>query len=320
MKKKLSIYLSLYLFLVSGCTEENREERLKEAIQGLWAIDMAYENMKVRGAFEDTPTDVYSDRKSWNGFEFYGDTCDYKNGFFDHSDMDNGVALPIGNITTYQIDRDTLKIWNLAESNWDKALIQRLEEDTLILKVVQSAELLKFNRVNRVYDIKEYDQIAIARVFVDEYAFKGKYRDEIYFVHNSGDYIYEKYDMKRLKDTSEILYQYSRIENNATKKLFANFQYINPKDLKERYFSAKSGGNIVYFIFFIKHNEIKKVVRDDDMVSLDQLQWGYFPLIYLRRETNMERVEVEEDYPYSVEFKELEAKVIAETRRRLGWD
>jgi len=65
--------------------------------------------------------------------------------------------------------------------------------------------------------------------------------------------------------------------------------------LQEEYLSAKMGGNTTNFVFFIKNDEITKVIKDHKNVSLDELQWGYNAVIFLRRQLDMKFVESYED-------------------------
>lgn len=291
MKIFFSIYTLLCLISVSGCTD-HKQQYLKR-IKGAWAVNMTYENMKIMKSFGNS-TEIYPARQASElglirGFEFHGDTCYYRPGFFDYSNIEKGLPMYLGSKTTYTIIADTLKIWNIADSSWARLFIKELKEDTLILMDIDTGNGWQYLKVDKRHkETVGYDAVAVLSISSSE-----KYLDEFQYINRKGDYIYQPLNTPTLSDSVSYYHKFSISE---VESLFSNFGHVNFNNLKETYLSTKSGGKTTYYIFFIENGHIVKTISDDDMVSPDELQWGYLPLMYLKQLYGLESISSEKKY------------------------
>ena len=62
------------------------------------------------------------------------------------------------------------------------------------------------------------------------------------------------------------------------------------------------------------------MINDDDGVSPDELQWGYVPLLYLRRLVSMEQITDIQACTGCIKLREQTPVIMKELEARLGWD
>ncbi len=308
-------------FMSIFCSCQNRLNTVnysREDLEGTWAIDIEEENIlrKVAkdGHREYSWRHFTGDQLGIKGFSFYKDSCDYKAGFYDYADMDNGLPLPIDSKTIYKIASDTLKIWDLGKSEWKKILIERLTNDTLVLREVEDDRLFKYHKVKKSSQTNEdFDEIILATVSPDYLS------DEFYYLDKQGAYIYQKFDVRGLDTIRYPIYRY-RLKSSQLETIKRNFDYVDVDSLKEEYHSSHLGDRTYFFLFFIKNGKITKVINDDNGVSPDELQWGYVPLMYLRRLVSMEHITDIKDCPGCIKLREQTPAIMKEIEARLGWD
>ncbi|MVZ65368.1 hypothetical protein GQF61_05835 [Sphingobacterium sp. DK4209] len=320
----MKIYLMFYvlnaciILSLSSCKSEETGYS-GEDLQGVWAIEMDKENILRKVSRTDHR--LYSKRYFYDqtsnairGFRFYGDSCDYKGGFFDNTNIDNGLPLPLGSNTVYRIVGDTLKIWDLGESEWKKTLINRLTHDTLVLRAVGDDRLFKYRKIKKnSQTIENFDEIILATISPDYLS------DEFYYLDKQGAYIYQKFDLRGLDTLRYPMYRY-RLKSSQLETIRRNFDYVDLDSLKEEYISFHSGDRTYFFLFFIKNGKITKVIKDDSGVSPDELQWGYVPLMYLRRQVNMDYITDIKDCTACIKLKGQAPEIMKELKLRLDWD
>lgn len=308
------------LIFCSCQNKSNTAKYSREDLEGTWAIDMEKENIlrnvSKDGHREYPPRHFMGDQLDIRGFYFYGDSCEYKAGFYDYTDRDNGLPLPIGSKTTYKIAGDTLKIWDLSKSEWRKLLIQDLKSDTLILRELNYERFFNYIRLKDKPWVKQgYDEIVT--VVINPYY--GDLWEEMYYLNKYGDYFYQKFDVH--SGNLDILDTYHyRLADDRLDSLFANFDYIDVHKMYDSYFAGKMGERVNYLVCFLREGELEKVIDDDDGVAPDELQWGYIPLIYLRREVNMSHITNVKECSYCERLKKLTPSILTDLKSRLDWN
>jgi|GEM_PF-2461663 len=312
-------YLKIVSFLfICSCQKKIDNKYSREDLNGHWAIDMNSENLKLKNVVLDSIHNVYPIRNFFedinNGFHFFGDSCTIKPGFFDLKNRSNGLPLLVSFQSTFRIDNDTLKIMNESNKDCRKFFIKSLNRDTLILKDLKKNRLFKYIKVDKVsHGFDKYDIIVIVSITPDYLC------DEIYYLDKGGNFLYQKFDIKK-SDIINSSYHEFRLNEDQLKATIDNFSYVDINSLKEQYLSSKSDGKTVNFIFFINDDEIVKVIEDDDYVSPDELQWGYIPMMFFRRQVNMEILDTENGcYPCN-KLNNVKFKIINEVKMGLGWD
>lgn len=308
MQSRLLIYVIFYLILISGCTRPEEEQSIG-FIQGSWGVDMEYESLKIKSSFRSRDG-VYPIRRSVDlglirGFKFYGDTCNYRAGFFNYLDKENGMPLYKGTNTTYKIIADTLKIWNIVDSSWSSLIIKKLNYDTLTLEGLGNDEIWRYLKIKKSYkSISDFDAISIFSV-----SSSGEYLDDLHYIDRKGNYLYQ-----RVESLGASPKNYCKLNNDDTDLLFSNFKYVDLNSLRKTYISTRTGGKTSYCIFFIRKGQIVKTIIDNDMVSPDEFQWGYLPILYLRRNIRMVSLKSEKECSSCHDFNDLKLKILKEIK------
>ncbi|MEI5984362.1 hypothetical protein VJ786_05530 [Sphingobacterium sp. PU5-4] len=311
------ILMQIALLVLMSC-HQKKKGFSSEDIQGRWAIDMVFENHSLDRVMENSPHDVYPTRNLFgvfsNGFYFYGDSCNYKPGFFDRNNSDNGIPMLIGSKTKFKINGDTLKVWDIANLDWQMLLIKGLDEKSLMLQTIGiKDEVFKYKKVEKVSNsIRSFDKVIVVSITPEDLS------DELYTLDNDGNYLYQKFEIREIDEIPGSFYQ-SKLKVNLLESIIDGFDFIDLDSLQEEYLSAKMGGNTTNFVFFIKNGEISKVIEDHDNVSPDELQWGYNAVIFLRRQLDMKFVESYKDIYGSEEIELLHPRIFKEVKERLGW-
>ncbi|WP_156305423.1 hypothetical protein [Sphingobacterium endophyticum] len=174
--------------------------------------------------------------------------------------------------------------------------------------------MFKYIKVNKVsHGFDKYNTIVIVSITPDYLC------DEIYYLDKGGNYLYQKFDIKK-PDRINSSYSEFSLNEDQLQATIDNFSYVDINSIKEQYLSSKSDGNTINYIFFINGHEIVKVIEDDDYVSPDELQWGYIPMMFLRRQVNIKILDSEEGCYSCRKLNNVKFKIINDVKMRLGWD
>ena len=149
MNRKILHSILLIVLACLSC-KFNENNHFNEKIIGNWAykrIDYSEIDAKKDEVFILTPINFY---ESGNGYTFSkNNVCENKLGYFKvntKNDLKNSSLTYLGNTTTYKIEKDSLKIFNISDSSWNSRKIHSITEDTLTFQA-EKGILIKYVRI-----------------------------------------------------------------------------------------------------------------------------------------------------------------------------
>lgn len=273
------------LFLVSCKTE--RYEKFKKPICGEWIFvrvgsDSDINNKKGEGkrkVFEQAPK-RFENLNYRKGYIFYSNgSCEDKRGYFkqiDGKSHDERRTVFLGTDTKYEIEDDSLKIFNLVDSTWKGIKIRSITPDTLTLEVNDTV-YFKYARINYKTDkAQSFDMIIVSTS--DCY---GTCPISSTCIDKYGNYIFygQNYTTKSgLYKTKTDQSLYLRIENN--------FKKADINNLNENYWANWTDDQTIS-VTFIKNNQIHKTVSDYGRQAPREFYWACIQLQYLYQRLNL---------------------------------
>lgn len=273
MNRKILHSILLIVLACLSC-KFNENNHFNEKIIGNWAykrIDYSEIDAKKDEVFILTPINFY---ESGNGYTFSkNNVCENKLGYFKvntKNDLKNSSLTYLGNTTTYKIEKDSLKIFNISDSSWNSRKIHSITEDTLTFQA-EKGILIKYVRIKN----KPKAKVKIERIVVSSSGCFGTCPISDISIDKSGNVMFfgEQYNSKNGFFTSKT-------STDAYEELMKDFQFINIRELKPNYRASWTDDETVY-ITFISDNKILKSVTDYGAKSPNQLIWAYTPIRYL---------------------------------------
>jgi hypothetical protein len=261
--KRQDILILIWLCLVlNSCNFRTENKSLyDDLIEGEW--------IQVKNSI-----DTISYDSLWKCMIFKNKQCKIYPGFYDYKIFDWVQINYLGNTTSYKIDSNSVKIYNLVKHQWDELKIKKLSRDSLILNYPTNIEYLYIKSTNKEKFKQTFDEIILLNESI------GKYRTDykIILSKNSKAQI-QAYNF----NNKSIGKKNCIIESKLTDSIFSLFNHVNITSLKNEY-SPVDDNNFNYdskqitTVAFVKNNKvIKEVQIIDDSGPLD-LHLAYEPI------------------------------------------
>jgi len=281
VKRLITFLFSFVLFF--SCNEGGKKHWEKD-ILGEWSY---VKTVDLRKSSIVNLFPLFNVRgNAYEGYIFNADkTCENKLGY-EKRDT-NRITLYLGNITRYSIEGDSLKIYNLSDSTWDRKKIAFLSKNTLLLQS-QDSVYEKFERMFYKPDtMLRYDEIAVA---------------------SSGCYGTCPISGTLIKENGEVFYfgrEYNTRNGFFTSKISkADYQTfldrfkIVPLEILSENNSSMATHDEMVSVTFIQKGRIIKTISDYGRAVPAELIWAYTPVRYLYQKLLLDTVSNPNLLPY----------------------
>lgn len=191
-----------------------------------------------------------------------------KGGFY-HS-INYNSSYYLGTRTNYKIKGSSIVYFDKSENDWDTIKIKKIKRDTLVVIGYDEASYQLIKKQNTYFSTENYDAIVIYRSpCYGSCPFNSTYIDR------KGNFYFKGYDYNTQNGKFS-----SKLDKEATVKLFNYFDKINISKLEDKYFygATCSQTNVVSFI---KNGKIVKTIESyiacpiDLKVAITKLSYGY---------------------------------------------
>jgi len=269
--------LKTIFFIALACLscKFNENNHFSEKIIGNWEyIKIDYSNIKTEKdevSIPPTPINFYEND---SGYTFSkNNICENKRGYFKENtknELENSASTYLGNTTTYKIEKDSLKIFNISDSSWNSRKIYSITDDTLTFQA-EKGILIKYAKTKD----NPKNSVKFDKIVVSSSGCYGICPIADVSIDKSGNVMFfgYKYNLRNGFFTSEITM-------DDYQEIMKNFQFIDIIKLKPTYIANWTDDETVY-ITFISDNKIIKSVADYGAKSPKQLIWAYTPIRYL---------------------------------------
>ena len=262
--------LLFYLALLSACN--NPQANTPQAlIIGDWTSIVTRND-------SDTVDKILERMGHPDGYEFKPNgICEYKPGYFKEAEVETTAqdrkrfsikkrtsAFFFGTKTTYTITGNNLKIFNLADSNWQTAKIKSISADTLTL---ESGNKTITKYIRQHYNIE--DKTLFDQVVVSSSGCFGTcpVNDVVIGADGNGIYYGQNYNNK------SGLY-YFHLQNGEFDDIETSFKKAGTMQLSENNAADVTDNETVSLTFF-KNGKIIKKIEDYGNVTPVEFQWVY---------------------------------------------
>ena len=252
--KMNKIIIAILFIIIGSCKMKNKSDEIKQKIIGEW--------------FYADENEYDLSQSSEHGYTFFpNNSVDYKCGHYKsiQSKIDNdNISQYIGSLTKYEIVGDTLKIFSLDDSKWNRRKIVRISNDTLAFQGerVNGDEnvdccLEKYVKHSQKLDTTfQFDRISL--VSSGCYGSCPIFKVNLYSNGNFEFYGHQ-YTVNRGYFASKIaIEKYNEYANN--------FRKVNLSALKENYEADHTDDEAVR-VYFWKNNKMIKKIQDYGRVS-----------------------------------------------------
>lgn len=218
--------------------------------------------------------DTISYDSLWKCMIFKNKQCKIYPGFYDYKFFDWVQINYLGNTTSYKIDSNSVKIYNLVKHQWDELKIKKLSRDSMILNYPTNIEYLYIKSTNKEKFNQTFDEIILLNESI------GRYRTDykIILSKNSNAQIQAyNYNDKSIGKNNCI------IESKLTDSIFSLFNHVNITSLRNEY-SPVDENNFNYdskqrtTVAFVKNNNVIKEVQIIDDSGPVELHLAYEPI------------------------------------------
>lgn len=274
MNRKI-LHPILFILLICLSCKFNENNHFNEKIIGNWAYTrIEYSEIdtnKDGNLIPPTPINFYEND---SGYTFSkNNVCENKRGYFKENtknELENSASTYLGNTTTYKIEKDSLKIFNISDSSWNSRKIYSITDDTLTFQA-EKGILIKYTKIKN----KPKAKVKVERIIVSSSGCYGTCPISDVSIDESGNVIFfgDQYNSKNGFFTSNIT-------TAEYEELTKDLRFIDIMELKPYYQANRTDDETVY-ITFISDNKILKSVTDYGAKSPHQLVWTYTPIRYL---------------------------------------
>lgn len=195
----------------------------------------------------------------------------------------------LGTKTRYQIDGDSVSIFNPADGSWSGFRISSINKDTMYIRKNRwpndpYVPIFKYvKQYSKPKNNFEFDEVIISND-------GGWSPGHNILIRKNGDVIYHKYssDSAAIYTSKISIKQFKEIENAFSK--------ANVLNLKNDY-ADNSSDTPNSSITFVKNGKIIKTISDHDGSAPFELIWAYKPLEYLYQDLKLDLIENNESKP-----------------------
>ena len=274
MNRKI-LHPILFILLICLSCKFNENNHFNEKIIGNWEYTrIEYSEIdtnKDGNLIPPTPINFYEND---SGYTFSkNNVCENKRGYFKENtknELENSASTYLGNTTTYKIEKDSLKIFNISDSSWNSRKIYSITDDTLTFQA-EKGILIKYTKIKN----KPKAKVKVERIIVSSSGCYGTCPISDVSIDESGNVIFfgDQYNSKNGFFTSNIT-------TAEYEELTKDLRFIDIMELKPYYQANRTDDETVY-ITFISDNKILKSVTDYGAKSPHQLVWTYTPIRHL---------------------------------------
>ncbi len=279
MKKASLLPFTLLLSLIA-CKQATKNNYDKLII-GDWIY-------KDRPTYKKVPDFFWGHPKQ--GYVFYpGGICENKWGYFKRQNKNQSFESRVNNFlgteTTYKIEDDHLKIYNLSDSTWKDAEIARLNSEELLLIYNDSSSAL----YSKLHDTIEHS-VVVDEIIISSTGCYGTCPISDMRINKMGDVVYygQQYNTQNgffKSDGNEKIF--SKIEMNFKKADFENLKCDYTADMTD---------NEEVDVTFIKANKILKTISDYGGSSTTPFVWAYSSARYAYQKMKLDTMPACPDY------------------------
>ena len=173
----------------------------------------------------------------------------------------------LGTETKFKIEGDSLKIFNLIDSTWERMKVLNISPDTLVLQYRDNT-VAKYAKKNYQSD----NNLFFDEIIVSSSGCLGFCPINNIIINQSGQAIYfgEKYN------TKDGLYAFPLTKDEYT-QIVSNFKKADIKKLNDSYEAAWTD-DVQTTLTFLKDGKIIKNIRDYGNAAPVELYWAYMPV------------------------------------------
>lgn len=260
------VFFLLWLLLLTSCRNKS-QEAIEEKLLGEW-VCIGKENKASSLSGDTQPTLEYSIIK--NGYGFYVDNvCDVKLGFFKVDDS-TYKSVFLGTKTIYKVEDDSLKIFNLVDSNWISAKIVCLNKDTLSLEK-KFGEIRKYLKM----DERKSQSYGFDELIVSSSGCFGSCPINNTLIKNDGTVYY--YGVAYNAINGHFI---SKVDDSDFSEIERKFKKSNFEFLENGYYADWSDDEEIT-VTFVKDNRIVKTISDYGRKAPIDFIWSYHPVRFL---------------------------------------
>ena len=300
MKTKFLTILLTVFFLTSCKT--GRDEEFRKSICGEWIFaGVGSDNKKINDEFEpdkrgiDSPLDLLYFNYFRTGYIFYSNNlCEDK---FFNSDRKDGKNL-LGIDTKYKVENDSLNIFNLTNSVWERMKLRNITSDTLTVEVNDSTFLVYTKCNYKVDKTQTFEQIIVSTSPCFGSCSIGSTS-----IDNEGNFIFYGQGF-----TSKEGLFISKTNKEFYKRIEQNFKKADIDTLYERYAVNWTDAQTVT-VTFIKDNKIYKTISDYGRKAPREFYWAYTPVSLLYQKLNLKPFAIKEQNEFPMNHTCFKTKV-----------
>lgn len=276
--------------------EKNNDSSFKKKIIGEWTFVKAEILHKKETSNEEISTFSFNGKYK-KGYIFYdNNVCEDKLGYF--KKLKNRLSVFLGTETSYQLIKDSLKIFDLSGNVWLGYKIFQLNSDTLTL-LKKDSTLMKFVKCKYILDSKEnYDKI-----IVSSSGCYGTCPISDISIDKQGLVLFNGWS-----STTSLGMYTSEISPKEYLKLERNFKKAAIDELAANYVASWTDDEAIT-ITFIKDNKIYKTISDYGRQSPTEFYWAYMPVRYVYQQLKLIPLLTNDNIP---PFREVNFKIAQE--------
>jgi hypothetical protein len=187
----------------------------------------------------------------------------------------------LGTETTYKIQGDSLKIFNLTDSIWEGGKILRLFNDTLSLQLSNHI-IMNFAKCNYEADTPElFDELVVSTS-----GCLGTCPINNTIIEKSGKVIFYGEEF----NNQDGLYTFS-LTKEEYNRVMSRFMKIGIRKMKDQY-EADWTDDQQITLTFLKEGKIIKSIRDYGKIGPAELYWAYLPVVNMYQLNKLEALKI----------------------------
>lgn len=279
MKATQTVIFGLLLTTLIAC-RQNTSPNFDKLIIGEWTF--VEEPPKVPQGELYPPPKLHTEAMK-SGYAFFVDgSCEYKPGFFKrigNNQYGNLKTYFLGTTSTYKVEGDSLKIFNLTDSNWTSIKIFNIKSDTLTLQYGDNT-FMRYSRSTHYVQ----NNLLLDQIVVSASGCFGTCPVNNISISKTGQVVYYGDEYNTVNG-----FYTAMIDSTKFTEIVSRFNKARIELLDEHYVSDWTDDETVS-VTFVKDNRIVKTITDYGGEAPIEFYWAYTPVRYLYQQIPLDTI------------------------------